>query len=43
MTLQREMFIAQQLVTRVLRNAFEIHVLTAIDLSEADWDIRQAF
>ena len=32
------MFIAQQL--RGLRNAFDIHVLTAINHSETDWNIR---
>ena len=28
---------------RVLRNAFDIHVLTAINHSETDWNIRHAF
>ena len=37
------MFIAQQVVSWSLRNAFKIHVLTAINLSEADWNIPQAF
>ena len=37
------MFIAQQLMLRVLRNAFDIHVLTAINHSETDWNIRHAF
>ena len=43
LTLPREMFIAQQLMSLVLRNAFDIHVLTAINLSEADWNIQHAF
>ena len=43
LTLPREMLIAQQLVSPSLRNAFNIHVLTVINLSEADWNIRQAF
>ena len=43
MTLPREMFIAQQLMLRVLRNAFDIHVLTAINHSDADWNIQHAF
>ena len=34
MTLPREMFIAQQLMLLVLRNAFEILVLTAVNHSE---------
>ena len=39
LTLPREMFIAQQL----LRNAFDIHVLTDTYHSETDWNIRHAF
>ena len=35
------MFITQQLL--VLRNAFEILVLTAVNHSETDWNIRHAF
>ena len=37
------MFIAQQLMLLVLRNAFEIIVLTAVNHSETDWNIRHAF
>ena len=37
------MFIAQQLMLLVLRNAFEILVLTAVNHSETDWNIRHAF
>ena len=37
------MFIAQQLMLRVLRNAFDILVLTAVNHSETDWNIRHAF
>ena len=37
------MFIAQQLMLLVLRNAFEILVLTAVNNSETDWNIRHAF
>ena len=33
------MFIAQQLMLLVLRNAFEIPVLTAVNHSETDWNI----
>ena len=28
---------------QVLRNAFDIHVLTAVNLSETDWNLRHAF
>ena len=37
------MFIAQQLMLLVLRNVFEILVLTAVNHSETDWNIRHAF
>ena len=37
------MFIAQQLMLLVLRNAFEILVLTAVNHSVTDWNIRHAF
>ena len=37
------MFIAQQLMLRVSRNAFDILVLTAVNHSETDWNIRHAF
>ena len=37
------MFIAQQFMLLLLRNAFEILVLTAINHSETDWNIRHAF
>ena len=37
------MFIAQKLMLLVLRNAFEILVLTAVNHSETDWNIRHAF
>ena len=37
------MFIAQQLMLRVLGNAFDILVLTAVNHSETDWKIRHAF
>ena len=37
------MFIAQQLMLLVLRNAFEILVSTAVNHSETDWNIRHAF
>ena len=37
------MFIAQQFMLLVLRNAFEILVLTAVNHSESDWNIRHAF
>ena len=37
------MFIAQQLMLLVLRNAFEILVLTAVNHSETDWNIPHAF
>ena len=37
------MFIAQQLMLRVLRNAFDILVLTAVNHSETDWNTRHAF
>ena len=37
------MFIAQQLMLRVLRNAFDILVLTAVNHSETDWNIGHAF
>ena len=30
-------------VTGILRNAFDIHVLTAVNHSETDWNIRHAF
>ena len=43
LTLPREMFIAQLLMLRVLRNAFDIHVLTAVNHSETDWNKRHAF
>ena len=43
LTSPREMFIAQQLMLLVLRNAFEILVLTAVNHSETDWNIRHAF
>ena len=43
LTLLWEMFIAQQLMSLVLRNAIDIHVLTATNLSEADWNIQHAF
>ena len=43
LTLPREMFIAQQLMLWVLRNAFDILVLTAVNHSETDWNIRHAF
>ena len=33
------MFIAQQLMLLVLRNAFEILVFTAVNHSETDWNI----
>ena len=36
------MFIAQQLMLLVLKNAFEI-LLTAVNHSESDWNIRHAF
>ena len=38
LTLPREMFIAQQLMSLVLRNASDIE-LTATNLSEVDWNI----
>ena len=34
------MLIAQQLMLLVLRNAFDILVLTAVNHSETDWNIR---
>ena len=37
------MFIAQLLMLRVLRNAFDIHVLTAFNHSQTDWNLRHAF
>ena len=37
------MFIAQHLMLRVLRNAFDILVLTAVNHSETEWNIRHAF
>ena len=37
------MIIAEQLMLLVLRNAFEILVLTAVNHSETDWNIRHAF
>ena len=37
------MFIAQQLMLLVLRNAFEILALTAVNHSVTDWNIRHAF
>ena len=37
------MFIAQQLMLLVLRNAFDILVLTAVNHSETDWNIGHAF
>ena len=37
------MFIAQHLMSLVLRNAFEILVLTAVNHFETDWNIRHAF
>ena len=43
LTLPQEMFIAQQLMLRVSRNAFDILVLTAVNHSETDWNIRHAF
>ena len=36
MTLLREMFIAQQFMSQVSRNASDIHVLTANNLPGAD-------
>ena len=36
------MFIAQLLMLRVLRNAFDIHDLTAVNQSETDWNIGHA-
>ena len=35
--------IAQQLMLLVLRNAFDILVLTAVNHSETDWNIRHDF
>ena len=43
LTLPREMFIAQLLILQVLRNTFDIHVLTAVNHSETDWNIGHAF
>ena len=37
------MLIAQQLMLLVLRNAFDILVLTAVNHSETDWNIRHGF
>ena len=37
------MLIAQQLMLQVSRNAFDILVLTAVNHSETDWNIRHAF
>ena len=37
------MFIAQQLMLLVLTNTFETLVLTAVNHSETDWNIRHAF
>ena len=43
LTLPLEMLIAQQLMLLVLRNAFDILVLTAVNHSETDWNIRHGF
>ena len=37
------MLIAQQLMLLVLRNAFDILVLSAVNHSETDWNIRHGF
>ena len=37
------MLIAQQLMLLVLRNAFDILALTAVNHSETDWNIRHGF